>query len=87
MHLIGESRLFLTSSNESPNTAYNKEKVGLNHIASGARALDELQATQGQLDSGAISHSGIQKEHYGQKDFVRWDHPDGMRVELHLRVL
>jgi hypothetical protein len=40
---------------------------------------------EAQLGSAGISHSGIKIDHYGQKEFIWLDDPDGMRVEFYLR--
>jgi catechol 2,3-dioxygenase-like lactoylglutathione lyase family enzyme len=64
---------------------YEKEKVGLNHLAFGARTLEELQAIRAQLDSLGVAHSGIKRDKYGQKEFIWLDDPDGMRIEFYRR--
>lgn len=86
MYMIGDTRLFLTLSDDSSNAPYDKEKAGLNHLAFGVRAFDELQTIQRHLDSRGISHSRIQKDRHGQKDFIWLDDPDGMRIEVYLRA-
>lgn len=87
MFQVGETRLFFTRSVQQPSGTYEKESVGLNHLAFGVRTLEELQTIQGQLDRAGIRHSGIKKDRYGQKDFIWLDDPDGMRVEFYLRPL
>jgi glyoxylase I family protein len=49
------------------------------------RTLEELKSIRGQLDSAGISHSGIKIDHYGRKEFIWLDDPDGMRIEFYLR--
>jgi glyoxylase I family protein len=85
MYAAGDTRLFFTCGVESPRGTYEKEKVGLNHIAFGVRTLKELQTIQAQLDNAGISHSGIKLDRYGLKEFIWLDDPDGMRVEFYLR--
>jgi catechol-2,3-dioxygenase len=64
---------------------YEKEKIGLNHIAFGVRTLKELQTIQTQLDRSGISHSGIKLWQDGLTEYIWLDDPDGMRVEFWLR--
>jgi glyoxylase I family protein len=85
MYTAGDTLLFFTRSVEHPREPYEKEKVGLNHLAFGVRTIEELQAVQAKLDSAGISHSGIRVDRYGEKEFIWLDDPDGMRVEFYLR--
>ena len=85
MYLAGETRLFFTCPEKPPQGAYDKESIGLNHMAFGVRGLDELQAMQALLDAGGVSHSGIKLDRYGLKEFIWLDDPDGMRLEFYLR--
>lgn len=87
MYKAGDTRLFFTRSDYRQPGPYEKEKVGLNHLAFGVRTLQELQMIQEQLDSIGISHSGIGQDRYGQKEFIWLDDPDGMRIEFYLRPL
>ncbi len=43
MYKAGDTRLFFTLSNRPRQGAYDKENVGLNHIAFGVRTLEELK--------------------------------------------
>jgi glyoxylase I family protein len=83
--IVGGTRLFFTRSVERAGQTYDKEKVGLNHIAFGVRTIDELRTIQAQLDTATIHHSGIRVDRYGQKEFIWLDDPDGLRVEFYLR--
>ena len=85
MYKVGGTRLFFTTSSESQAGTYDKEKVGLNHIAFGVCSLSELEALQAQLDGARISHSGIKLDQYGLKEFIWLDDPDGLRIEFYLR--
>lgn len=85
MYLVGSTRLFFTNSTESMRGAYNKEKVGLNHLAFGVRTSSELQDVQAQLNSAGISHSGIKLWQDGVTQYIWLDDPDGMRIEFWLR--
>jgi glyoxylase I family protein len=85
MYLVGDTRVFFTVSPESQTGIYNKEKVGLNHVAFGVRSLTELEAIGAELDSSEISHSGLKVDQYGQREFIWLDDPDGLRIEFYLR--
>ena len=87
MYKVGDTRLFLTLADRPQPGVYEKEKVGLNHMAFGVRALEELNAIRAQLDKAGIAHSGIKIDHYGQKEFIWLDDPDGMRLEFYLRPI
>lgn len=64
---------------------YNKEAIGLNHLAFGVATPEALAAKVSALNSAGIPNSGILRDHYGDKDFVWLDDPDGMRLEFYLR--
>lgn len=84
MYRVGDSRLFFTPCVRH-DQRYDKENIGLNHIAFGVRTLDDLQAIEAQLNSSGISHSGIGLDRYGLKEYIWLDDPDGMRIEFYLR--
>jgi glyoxylase I family protein len=85
MYTAGDTRLFFTCSVEPRQETYEKEKIGLNHIAFGVRSLEELQTIETQLDSSGISHSGIKLWQDGSTEYIWLDDPDGMRIEFWLR--
>jgi len=86
MYQVGDTRLFFSRSAQPPSHAYDKEQIGLNHLAFGIPALAELQAIEKQLDTAGIAHSGIKVDQYGLKEFIWLDDPDGMRIEFYLRT-
>jgi glyoxylase I family protein len=86
MYITGGTRLFFTLVDESQKGTYDKENVGLNHMAFGVRTTEELHAIQEQLSRNRITHSGIQLDTYGLKEFIWLDDPDGMRIEFYLRA-
>jgi glyoxylase I family protein len=86
MYTVGDTLLFFTLSTHPPSTPYDKEQIGLNHIAFGIRSLADLQALQTQLDAAGIAHSGIKLDPYGLKEFIWLNDPDGMRIEFYLRA-
>ncbi len=83
-YTIGSTLLFFTPST-APSTLYDKEHIGLNHLAFAIRTLADLQELQQQLNTANIPHSGIQLDPYGLKEFIWLDDPDGMRIEFYLR--
>ena len=85
MYQVGDTRLFFTLSTQYKQGSYDKENVGLNHLAFGVRTLEELQNIHQELVSVGISSSGIKLDHYGQREFIWLDDPDGMRIEFYLR--
>ena len=86
MYRVGDTLLFFGRSTVTPQDAYDKEKIGLNHIALGVRTEKELQTIEAQLNGGAISHSGIRLWQDGVTRYIWLDDPDGMRVEFWLRT-
>jgi glyoxylase I family protein len=85
MYQVGDTRLFFSPSAQPLSYAYDKEQIGLNHIAFGISTLTELQALEKQFDTAGIAHSGIKIDSYGLKEFIWLDDPDGMRIEFYLR--
>jgi len=85
MYMAGETRLFFTASTEPKTQPYDKEKVGLNHLAFGVHTRAELETIESKLNASGIAHSGIKIDQYGQKDYIWLDDPDGLRVEFYLR--
>jgi glyoxylase I family protein len=85
MYQVGDTRLFFTVYTLSVQPTYDKENVGLNHLAFGVRTMDELQSVRQKLDSAGIVHSGIKIDHYGNKEFIWLDDPDNMRIEFYFR--
>lgn len=56
-------------------------------IQSNVRTLEDLRGIQEQLSRAGIRNSGIQKDRYGQKEFIWLDDPDNMRIEFYVRPL
>ena len=84
MYMVGDTRLFFTPSVDHA-SPYNKENVGLNHIALGVRTIEELQRVESQLNEGSVAHSGIKLWQDGLTKYIWLDDPDGIRVEYWLR--
>jgi glyoxylase I family protein len=85
MYVVGGTRLFFTKVAAGKTAPYDKDEIGLNHIAFAVSNLTELQAIQDQLDSAGITNSGIKIDPQGQKEYVWLNDPDGFRVEFYLR--
>jgi glyoxylase I family protein len=85
MYLAGDTRLFFTPSAGSPTGKYDKENIGLNHVAFGVRSRFELETIQERLDNIGIVHSRIKLDQYGLKEFIWLDDPDGLRLEFYVR--
>jgi glyoxylase I family protein len=87
MYEVGDARLFFSACDLDNPRVYEKEEIGLNHLAFGVRTLEELETVREQLDGAAIVHSGIHIDRYGRREFIWLDDPDGMRIEFYLRPL
>jgi glyoxylase I family protein len=85
MYMVRDTRLFFTPSVDQA-SPYNKEDVGLNHIALGVRTIEELQRVESQLNEGSVAHSGIKLWQDGLTKYIWLDDPDGIRVEYWLRL-
>jgi glyoxylase I family protein len=85
MYNVGDTRLFFTRSDQRRQGLYDKEQVGLNHMAFGVRTLEELRTVEAELNQLGIAHSGIKLDRYGLKEFIWLDDPDGIRIEFYLR--
>lgn len=82
----GDTLIFFTRSPRSAQQAYDKEAIGLNHIALGLRTLAELEMIRSQLDNAGIAHSGIKTWKDGTTTYIWLDDPDGIRVEFWVRA-
>jgi glyoxylase I family protein len=87
MYEVGATLLFFSACDVPNPRPFEKEQIGLNHLAFGLRTLEELQTIRTQLDRAGIPHSGIMIDRYGEKEFIWLDDPDGMRIEFYLRPL
>lgn len=85
VYQVGATRMFFTLCDQQQSGPYDKEKVGLNHLAFGVRTLNDLQSIQEQLGIAGITNSGIKIDRNGQKEFIWLDDPDQMRIEFYLR--
>ena len=86
MYFAGDARIFFTWSPRPAPHAYDKEAIGLNHIAFGVRSVAELQMVKTQLDDAGVAHSGIKMWKDGTTPYIWLDDPDGIRVEFWVRT-
>ncbi|MEK6964441.1 MAG: VOC family protein [Nanoarchaeota archaeon] len=84
---IGDTKLFFGLSYKENPAAFDKENIGLNHLAFGVRTLEELKQWEETLNKANIKHSGIKTCPYSKKEFIWFDDPDGIRLESYLRSL
>jgi glyoxylase I family protein len=85
MYIVGTARLFFTPSSHSSANSYDKESVGLNHLAFGVRSSRELREILDHLNDAGLQNSGVKIDHYGKKEFIWLDDPNGFRVEFYCR--
>jgi glyoxylase I family protein len=83
MYMAGDTRLFFAATSDPGK--YDKEKIGLNHLAFGVSSRKELKVIEAQLGKCGIAHSGIRLDQYGLREFIWLDDPDGIRIEFYLR--
>jgi catechol-2,3-dioxygenase len=85
IYIVGETRLFFTPSSRSRANFYDKESVGLNHLAFGVRSSQELRKVLDRLNDAGLQNSGVRIDHYGNKEFIWLDDPNDFRVEFYCR--
>jgi glyoxylase I family protein len=85
VYTVGLTRLFFTLAPSQPE-AFDKDKIGLNHLAFSTQTLAELETIATQLTASGIEHSGIKLDPHGQKNYIWLNDPDGFRVEFYLRA-
>ena len=81
---VGETKIFFGLP-YGHHEKYEKDNTGLNHLAFGVSAVDELKELEARLNIGGIKHGGVQIDMYGGKEFIWFDDPDGYRIEFYLR--
>jgi len=86
-YILGDTKLFLVVPYKKiPNNNFQSDRIGLNHLAFGVRTVRELKQLEKVLDTAKIKHSGIKIDKYSKKEFIWFDDPDGIRIELYLRA-
>ncbi len=82
---IGDTKIFFANPGNQNSPVFDKENLGLNHLAFHVASLEELKAWGEILNKSAIKNSGIQIDKYGDREFIWFDDPDGIRLEFYLR--
>jgi len=82
---IGATKIFFAVPYRRPKRAFDKEELGLNHLAFGVKKLSELKTFERILNRVKIKNSGIQGEKHAKKPFIWFDDPSGIRLEFYLR--
>lgn len=83
---FGDTKVFFgLPFKEVENNFFDRNKIGLNHLAWGVRTLDELKQWKRKLDEIGIANSGILIDRYGNREYIWFDDPDGIRQELYFR--
>lgn len=83
---FGDTKLFFGHPfKELDNNIFDRNRVGLNHVAWGVRTIDELEEWRKRLDDVGIVNSGTIKDKYQNREYVWFDDPDGIRQEFYLR--
>ena len=85
LYEVGATLLFFTTVTQPQSTPFDKDKIGLNHLAFAIPTLAELETIATQLDAANIQHSGIAIDPHGQKEYIWLNDPDGQRIEFYLR--
>jgi catechol-2,3-dioxygenase len=81
---IGTStRLFFTKTSSPESTPYDKEHVGINHIAFGVESLPHLEQIHTHLQSAGIQNSGIGIDPHGKQNYIWLNDPNGFRIEFY----
>ncbi len=79
---IGDTKLFFGLP-YSGYSHYDKDGIGLNHLAFGVHTLDELKECETLLSTKGIKNSDITIDPFGNKEFIWFDDPDGYRLEFY----
>ena len=83
---LGTTKLFLTKSYIKNYRKFDKQNLGLNHIAFQVKNLAELKKVEKKLSKAKIKHSKIQPDKYNPINLFLWfDDPDNIRLEFYLR--
>ena len=81
---IGETKIFFGL----PYGEYeksDKDKTSLNHLAFGVKTAEELREFEQILKEANIKNSGVKIDKYGNKEFIWFDDPSGIRLETYCR--
>ena len=65
--------------------AFDRNRIGLNHLAFAVRTLSELKKWEKKLNDSGIKNSGIIKDKYKNQEYIWFDDPDNIRQEFYLQ--
>lgn len=83
---IGKTKVFFALPyKQIKSNNFNKDRIGLDHIAFGVRTLEELEKFKKLLTKSRIKHSGIKSDKFGNKKYIWFDDPDKIRLEFYYR--
>ncbi len=83
--MLGSTKLFLAPPYKTNHGKFDKDKLGLNHIAFRVKSVKELEELLKKLTKAKIKHSGIQTDKFGGNKFIWFNDLDSMRLEFYLR--
>lgn len=86
VYKVDDTKIFFVLP-KSGFTVADRDAGGFNHLAFGVRALDELKGYERRLTNARIVHSGIKTDQYGNKDYIWFNDPNNIRIEIYCRPL
>ena len=87
VYKVGDTRLFFKQLSGGVEAEYfDKDNVGVNHLAFGVRTVDELKELKEHLIKAGIKHSEIKLGRFGN-EYIWFDDPDGIRLEVFHRPI
>ena len=85
VYKIGDTRLYFKLSPRGlTDSKYDKNDIGMNHIGFGVRTIQELKEFEKHLSDVGIKHSEFKVGKFGN-EYVWFDDPDGIRLEIYHR--
>ena len=82
VYKTGDTRLFFKISPKGETDfKYDKNEIGVNHIAFGVRTIEELRDFEKLLTEAGIKHSDFTTGKFGN-EYIWFDDPDGIRLEI-----
>ena len=83
---IGKTKLFFALPfKKLKNNAFNRNRIGFNHLAFRIGTLNELKWWEKTLNDVGIKNSGIIKDKYKNREYIWFDDPENIRQEFYLR--
>lgn len=81
---IGKTKIFFSLAYGEYEKS-DKDKSGLNHLAFGVKTGEELRKFERILNEVNIKNSGIKIDKYGNNEFIWFDDPNNIRLEIYCR--